>query len=420
MGGSGGHGGKWRAMWQPRRGRAAVLVVVFCAFVSVVVSGSPTSATPPPDTLDGAFSVVAEAIPAFGGAFVDQGSLLIWMTGHPEQASWAQDALAELLQDPSLTTLPVVALPADFAFSELERWHDHMAPAVLAIPGVVLTDIDESTNRLYIGIGAPVASTTQVKDMLRVLDIPLDAVVIEPVQPVRFELRDYVRPLVGGIQIGTTRSICTLGFIAEHLGVYGIVTASHCTDRMGGVEGTIFGQPTVSSPVARETIDPPLFRGDECPSGRRCRYSDAAFARLLPSVQFSRGQIANPPKKSTMWNGVNTYQVQSEGSPLVGQRVQKIGRTTGETYGTVTRTCVNISVSNTDVTMLCQVQATYPSGAGDSGAPVIRADSGSHARGTTLVGMHWGSAGSFSPIRNIQIVSTELGGLKTCAPKFSC
>jgi hypothetical protein len=96
----------------------------------------------------------------------------------------------------------------------------------------------------------------------------------------------------------------------------------------------------------------------------------------------------------------------------VGQTVHKIGRTTAWTRGSVTNTCVNVNVSGSNVTQLCQTLVSAGVGAGDSGSPVFRRQgTGSNV---TLVGILWGGSGSslyvFSPISNIE---AELGALRT-------
>lgn len=80
---------------------------------------------------------------------------------------------------------------------------------------------------------------------------------------------------------------------------------------------------------------------------------------------------------------------------FVGKTVQKTGRTTGITSGTITGVCVRArQYSNnnpTDRVMLCQAQATYSSGGGDSGAPVYMLKTGT-ADIEVLIGLHWGTA----------------------------
>jgi hypothetical protein len=102
-------------------------------------------------------------------------------------------------------------------------------------------------------------------------------------------------------------------------------------------------------------------------------------------------------------------------SVAVGQTVNKIGRTTGWTSGTVSNTCVNTGVSGTKIVQLCQ---TFVSSGntivlgGDSGSGVWRDQGGNNVQ---LVGILWGGNGSgtlfvYSPLKN---VVQELGPLTT-------
>jgi hypothetical protein len=78
----------------------------------------------------------------------------------------------------------------------------------------------------------------------------------------------------------------------------------------------------------------------------------------------------------------------------------------------VTGTCVNVNVSGTNITQICQTLVSAGVGAGDSGSPVFRRQAGTS--NVTLVGILWGGSGSslyvFSPISNIEM---ELGALTT-------
>jgi hypothetical protein len=61
---------------------------------------------------------------------------------------------------------------------------------------------------------------------------------------------------------------------------------------------------------------------------------------------------------------------------LVGTRIDKMGRTTGWTWGEVTETCVDIpdwfvEYYGPGTSLLCQTEANYNSDPGDSGAPVF-------------------------------------------------
>jgi hypothetical protein len=128
-------------------------------------------------------------------------------------------------------------------------------------------------------------------------------------------------------------------------------------------------------------------------------------------VTASQGQIAQTGIGSTTITG--SYSITSEGVPMAGQVVQKVGRTTGRSEGRISSTCVNVNVSGSRVTQLCQSLVPATVGAGDSGSPVFRIVSGNSV---SLYGILWGGGGGsyvFSPIANIQR-SDELGDLTTC------
>lgn len=327
-----------------------------------------------------------------------------------------------------------------FSFLELKEWYDRLSTSVLAIDGVVHTDLDEAKNRLSIGVEDLAETGSAVDAEVAERGIPPDAVVVEQVPPVTQELRSYRRPFLGGLQIEWANFsdgfiyICSLGVNAARLGVQGFVTNSHCSTTQGAVDNQPYDQPEWGilgiDQIGVEAVDPPLLTGSAngCPSGRRCRYSDANFSQNgCPwpagcNTTYSQGYIARVPQGSYTWNGSHTWRVVDDGFPAVGTVVQKTGRTTGRTAGSVTRTCVDINVSGTNITMRCQAQANYSSAGGDSGGPVFDVIGTPSVFDVNLVGIHWGSNGSFSMTPNVEI---ELGNgtsnpLKFCAPGFTC
>lgn len=141
--------------------------------------------------------------------------------------------------------------------------------ALHAIPGVVLTDIDDRNNRLTIGVETLNVSD-RVQQELSNLGIPLEAVNLEETGLIEYAshtLQNYSRPVVGSLQIqfgsaiGSTIGTCTLGFNAVRSGISGFVINSHCTAQRSVIEGTLFGQNTLTSPnrIGVETVDPPFF-----------------------------------------------------------------------------------------------------------------------------------------------------------------
>jgi hypothetical protein len=159
--------------------------------------------------------------------------------------------------------------------------------------------------------------------------------------------------------------------------------------------------------------DPGYTQGNGCPAQRRCRRSDAARARYANGTTSVLGSIhrtTGPNNGSLTISG--NFTITAEGNPVVGQTANKVGRTTGWTRGAITNTCVNVNVSGTNITQLCQTIVSAGVGGGDSGSPVFRQpNSGNNV---TLLGILWGGSGSstyvFSPISNIE---SELGALRT-------
>ena len=428
----------------------AVLLAACAAVPQEEVTGTPAQVT-----LDEQLIEINKRIPGFGGMYVDEkGVVNVYLAdterldAKARQGTQAkiEQALTEVLGPDALSSrsrtvlereAPIKRPPTirlvkgEYSIQQLTEWRSRMESA-LQVPGVVFTDLDERSNRLKIGI-EPGASREKVEEALEKADIPPpDAVIIEETQPIYFHksLRDKFRSMPGGVQVEADTawlgySICTMGFNAIRAGVSGFVTNSHCTKKQGGNQGTDFHQPddpwwTEGNKVGDEIADPAYFTGGVCPSGRRCRYSDSAFI----DYTISRGSnIA----RTTGWNNgsLNIHSTRTrltivgEMSAWVdGSELDKIGRTSGWSYGHVEGTCQNINVAQTDITLLCQYRVnrlpdrTYTmSDFGDSGSPVFR------WQGDTVVlsGILWGGTtnGStfvFSPMSQIE---QELGALTT-------
>ncbi len=300
-----------------------------------------------------------------------------------------------------------------------EALNQHLLP-LFEVAGVVFTDADETTGRLVVGV-LDRGVEGLVRDRLPGLGVSSQSVDIVETEPIFrvATLRDKVRPVVAGLQIRCSQFLCSLGFTATRAGVRGYVTAAHCSDRQGEVDGTNYYQPlnqVADEFIGTEIADPGFFRSSPCPRGRKCRYSDSNFSDGADGVTFTLGGIARTsgPNNGSL-DIAGQFSITADGAATVGQTANKVGRTTGWTQGTVTRTCVNTGVSGTNIVLLCQdfVENTVQIVAGgDSGSPVFLL-SGSNS--VTLLGNLWGGNSSntlfvYSPIANIQ---RELGALTT-------
>ena len=345
----------------------------------------------------------------------------------PAQRGNAERALQPYLSDKRLAPGQLKIRRGDYDWAELERWYSTASAELLSLPGGVFVDADEASNRVRIGVERGAGG--RIRGALARLKLPEAAVIVEETEPVRFavapkpkpgqqSLQGVVRPIIGGVQINFPGFLCTLGFNARggQGGGNSFITNSHCTNDQGGTENTPYWQPTRSaspSQIATEAADPQYSAAlNGCPSGRVCRFSDASRATYQSNFsQFTLGRIAktNRPGRSLTITGAFT--ITSEGSAVVGNVVNKIGRTTGWSQGNVTNTCVNTNVSGTNITQFCQNFVSATVGSGDSGSPVFIIGSGNNV---ALVGILWGGSGSntfvFSPLSQIE---QELGGLTT-------
>lgn len=410
----------------------ALAIVVGAA--SFTTSGLPAGAQVQPQSLDDRLADVARTVPGFGGLFVDDenGIVYVYLWYYNDAVVAAtSDALAAAFPGRLPETTEV--LLGQYGFLDLKEWSDRMAADVLAISGVVLTDIDEANNRLTVGVENLETAGPLVEEVLATLGIPREAVSIEETEPIKPLLRTFRRPVVGSLQIHFPPFLCTLGFNAIRAGVTGYVTNSHCTNVQGGVESTVHWQHLVGSTngilnrIGVETVDPPYLPlvGVGCPAGRLCRWSDSSFARKDPGVPASLGRTARTALGSFAWNGTDLFRIVGETDfPLVGEGLTKIGRTTGRTTGPVAFTCVNTNVGGTIFTQLCQDFVTAGVAGGDSGSPVFRITNAPLANDVRLYGILWGSSGPFfvfSAIGPINIQrATEMGPLNTCAPPIVC
>ena len=406
---------------------------------------SQLSQDPTPDPL-----AVAQAVPGFGGYFIDEGGAPTVYLTDPARRPEAEQALAGFLASFGWRASDLRVRQADYDYLQLDAWYRQAWPRVLAVPGAVATDLDEGRNRLRFG-GVDAAALAGIAQALAELNVPEAATIVQlrgPVRPVA-TLRDKVRPPHGGFQIqffATPASPvlynCTLGFNVVKDGVASFVTNSHCTNVQGGTDlRTDYYQSTrggvIPSPdnyVGFEADDPVYTASAECPLGRQCRYSDASRAQYGAGQSFSLGRIARTATLNTILAQDDTamlridaasphFQIVGEQpTPVQGQVLNKVGRTTGWTQGAVVSTCENVSVSDSRITQLCQSLVGAHVAGGDSGSPVF----GFNTDGTTnLAGILWGSSTNlvtgevqfiFSPLASVE---RELGELKTFEPVVS-
>lgn len=449
--------------------RSSVVPAVFAfALLAAACQESPTPTAPGfvtfssgtlaqqevPSQLD-----VALAVPGFGGYFIDEtGSPTVYLTDVSKKADAAQ-ALAGFLASFGWTAADLKVRQAQYDYLQLDAWYRASWPQVLALSGAVSSDLDEGRNRLrFTGVDASVLAN--IATTLAGLGVPSAATVLQIRGPVRpsLALRDKVRPPYGGYQIqffplpaSPLVLVCTLGFNAVKNGVNSFITNSHCSNIQGGItvrtdyyQATRGGVlPNPDNFIGFEVEDPDYTSGGDCPLARRCRTADVSREQYGAGQSFTIGRIA----RTTLLNSIlasddttffqidplnPSYRIGSEqATPVQGQVLNKVGRTTGWTRGTVVATCENVDVTDSDITQLCQGLVDAFVDGGDSGSPVF----GFNTDGTVFLGgILWGSSTDlvtgavqfiFSPFGSIQreigpiTVSDPLvtGGKKVKKPK---
>lgn len=129
---------------------------------------------------------VAEAVPEFGGVFIDGGVLKIWLAGDASESA-AVRARSELVHRVSseFRDMPVQALAADYSYADLARWCGRLIDLRDAVPSLVTLGVSHRHNRVEIGVGDLTASRETLEAELPRRAIPAGAVRLIEQPPIR-------------------------------------------------------------------------------------------------------------------------------------------------------------------------------------------------------------------------------------------
>jgi hypothetical protein len=336
----------------------------------------------PFETILDEFNQFSNEVPEFAGVYVDATGVPVVLLTDLAAENAARGKLATRIAARSGTSTPMRAAKAQYSFKDLLRWR-LAARSVLSRYSVVSVGIDDRENRVRIGVTAAseIAALYSTLESMGVPRLAVDVRVQQRPSPV-VTLRDYVRPVRGGLKIATQNGDCSYGFSAilnNYPGSQFFITASHCTPQRGVVDSVTFYQPTYlysGGIIGTEVVDPAPMTGYPCPGADPCRYSDAAAIQFAAGVSYTHNAIARTMSSGsssgsiTISSSTPNFTISWVGSwAYSGTTLQKIGQRTGWTYGNVDQVCIDFTLGGW--VFLCTFSVNGGVGAGDSGAPVF-------------------------------------------------
>ena len=400
---------------------------------------------------EAAFAELAAQAPSSAGFYLDSIGSLVVVVGDVADEERARDVVkgfvdAGRIRDPRAREGAIRIKRGQYSFVELANWRDAAFDGILmSIGGVVSLDLSERLNRVTIGVAprTAAAARAQVYAALPRLGIDSAAVVINEHEAIRFLVvkkpmdrspahaallpygLDYgADTLFGGLRADTDTWTCSLGVIADRGSVRGLVTAAHCDDMWRMNQHAIY-QPDNSHQVGSEHTDPEGW-GCGFLDLDECRNSDASFYSLSSGILSYRGLIGRTQNSAGPNSGNGSILLDQNRPYFIitsvddedaysGQTVQKIGRTSGWTWGHIENTCVDHRHDgwpDSEITQ-CAYDADYTSADGDSGGPVfaMEGDGYTQADLVRLLGITFGHVDNNSVFSKWGRIETDLGAL---------
>lgn len=343
---------------------------------------------------EAAFVDIANQAPSYGGHYLDANGNVVAYVVEDADGPVVAAALGRPIgpgrnRVASRTVQPTVVIKkGTYTFAQLSEWRDAVVNTVLGkIAGVISDDLDEANNRVTVGIlRGNESAEAEVRAQLGAMGIPQAALRFEfkgPVQKTALPgaLGDYSDTLRGGLVFVRPNGLgCTVGYTATLAnGSSAFVTASHCTTTQYGYDAGPWYQPsTAYASSGNELFDP---AGGTCPTFWPCSYYRFADAALLgvSNRPIERGAVYRPSNRKDVGAGSTSidqqhpylYVVGTAINVLQGQPMDKIGITTGWTYGAVTTTCGDFWDT---YAVRCEYEFSAKGDPGDSGGPVFTWD----------------------------------------------
>ena len=378
---------------------------------------------------------LAREIEGFGGIYYEPGGgpLVVALTEDNvgEFPAARRAVLATLAADvernPSLTTAraeptpEVVTRVVEYSFIELARHRARLRAPLFALPEVVSLAVDEEMNRVVIGL-EDLSAQSAVLDVVAEMAIPLEVIsfsresrmTTRPDEPFgespprlssSVETNQLDAPIADGklrggyqVQASGRKTVCTLGFTAirHHNRGLAFVSNSHCSRIPWVLDSGEWWQPdTIKGIVVGvEVVDPPTRRcwkrvAKIVPWPFDCRNADASLMAVKPGVSIALGEIGRTNARQRECSliildysvpycsrNIDTSNptisiTETRYTSVKHEVLDKIGSTTGWTWGTVKETCKD-KRGDTGVWSLCVDKVDFRVAHGDSGGPVFK------------------------------------------------
>ena len=339
------------------------------------------------------------------------------------------DEMECLLYERMKILLPTFALNLDsaqFSFQDLHANFERIRNEVFKKFGedVLVADLDEKRNKIVFYVTSKKVGKKVKRLTRKTLNVPkqqvqtivrgprASSIILDNGEPT---LDERLRPVRGGTKIQVSQAVanddCTIGFVAkrEDDNSVGFVTASHCSNELYALDGAEAYQNQEGLDedlIGKETSDGSSRENPNLPCDpfyNECVWSDSSFYTFENEIQCDtaifktneeNSNELRPNGKRQTW-----YSLRIDGDPLMGEKLWKVGKTTGRTRGLLKLTCIYYGQED-GIGLSCQdiidawdgIEPIDPplfGRSGDSGSAVFTT-LGANSRFAWIKGIYWG------------------------------
>lgn len=315
---------------------------------------------------DEQLAAVADRMPGFAGyKAMPDGSVVAMMTGDSGLLSRGGTSNWRSANTDASRFVQSLADSTDVAAVQFDARQllttKEAARALFDSTGAHTTWIDHDNNRVYIGHDPDLTAdeTQALADTLSASGVRRGTAVWVPLSRAQAQVQVGVslqaqrQPVPGGAQFqfaGRGGNFnCTVGVPALRNGVWGFVTASHCSQTVyNPSSSTLAFAPVINNGFLGTEVADPAGTNCNTQAVLGCRQSDAMFYSVgsaSRSVELGRMAFANNVNSRSLIASGTIAVSGTVGSPALNAVVYKTGRTTGTTSGRVSRRCVDTLVS---------------------------------------------------------------------------